>query len=342
MTTSGFELNKKKKVDLVKLIQKLERDADGSRTTTDTERRETQAHQEEVVAATDGLSPESIIQDIGALQLKLNNDLGAVSDQLVNRTRQLQQVSEAITIKGTELDNLHDKEAVLQGIEQLVLDYGEKERTFTTAQETARTEWVREQELHDRSTEERDNELARTRSQDQVDFDYKMRQAKWEVEEKFSDTLRKRNFDEAKRQDDLQRNWDNREQFLADAEGELGGLRTRVEHIDTEVAERVQTEVATETGKVHGTYKHQIAMLNRQAETDVQIRDAQITSLSGQLTATQAEIVDLKATVSSANEKVESMAKAAFTEAGTSRVVAEMQRFQESRNNGQPQRGSRS
>jgi hypothetical protein len=330
MTTKKFDLHKMKKVDLVNKIIEMEKAHAGSSSLTDSQRREQGTENERVLAAVDGVTADKVAQEIAATSVKLTQQLSAVSEQLVDRTRQLEDVNKAVGLKREELERLHGAEVIQTAIEQQIQDFRTQERTNKQQQEEQRQAWMREQQQHEETQEELRTQEAKTRQRQKEEWAYGFQQDQKLEQQEWEDNQRERNLKENERQRELVRAWEDRERKLKEQEEEFTTLQGRVATFAEERDAEIKKQVAIATNTVKRDYTHQIEILSKEKETAQQISDAHIANLTEQNQKFQAEIEQLREHAASVDTRVSEIARAAITEAGSARALTEVTKLSQS------------
>lgn len=147
---------------------------------------------EQTVKAASNVTIEGAVKKITEVNLTIGKTLNDVSQQLTQQVNEFTNISTAVDLKKTELEQLHEKELVLREIEDLNQAKSDLEQSFVD----------RKSEL--------DEQFERERAQREYDFSIETRKQNDELNEQ----IRLKKLEERNRQDDLEREWKRRGEEL--------------------------------------------------------------------------------------------------------------------------------
>lgn len=265
---------------------------------------------EQTVKAASNVTIEGAVKKITEVNLTIGKTLNDVSQQLTQQVNEFTNISTAVELKKAELELLHEKELVLQQIEDLHETKFNLEQTFLD----------RKREL--------DEQFARDRSQREYEFGIETRQQT----DNLNEQIRLKKLEERNRQDELERNWKQREETLKNQETEFASLKQQVMEFPAKLDEALKREAAIVGNSIKRDYEHKLALLEKDRSTENQInlsRIAQLTDINnklvGQLAAAEARIAE-------SEKNVKSIAEKALESSGSQKTLSELQLMQNSPN----------
>ncbi len=317
-------LSKQSKENLVDQIVELEKQLANQPKKTDKEASEETTRAQNVKSAVAGLSAEKVAQELASVSVNLSNQIAKVSEELVRETRRLDDVREAVSLAETELETLHGKDIAASALDHLVLQYREQENELKEVQEEQKKLWARQQAEYQDAQRQRKEETDRTRTREEQQYAYDREQERKIEAAKWDDAKRLRNLGEEERMRNLERAWKDREMDLAKQEQEVAELRTKVTNFPVELDAQIKKAVGEASGSLHGSYKHQIALLQKDKDTSEAILNSQVKQLSDQVAKASTENEKLREQLTKVDQRVQEIASAAIQEAGSAKALTEL------------------
>jgi len=265
---------------------------------------------EQTVKAASNVTIEGAVKKITEVNLTIGKTLNDVSQQLTQQVNEFTNISTAVELKKTELEQLHEKELVLQDIEDLKAQKAEEEAAY----ETRRIELA--------------NEHAREKKQWEYDFSIETRNRNDELNEQ----IRLKKLEERNRQDDLEREWKRRGEELTARETEFMNLKAQVatfpEKLEAEKKEASNAAAAA----VRRDYDHKLALLEKDRATENQINLSKIAQLTDTNNKLAAQLSAAEARIAESERNVKSIAEKALESSGSQKTLSELQLMQNSPN----------
>lgn len=332
--TTKKDLLRQTKDDLAAQIIELEKRVAVETTKTEKDRIEEVVASQSVMQAVENLTADKVAQELAGVSVRLSQQLASVSDELTRETRRLDTVREAVRITLQDLERIHGKDVVASALDVLLLKYRAQEKELATKIQTIRDEWERERLDASEQREREVHDLALEHEREKRDWDFKQEQVRKDDLVKWADKVRVRAIEEDDRKRNLERVWKDREDALHTREAYVKDLEAKIGEFPATLAAAVKTQLDTELGKLHGNYRHQIALLEKDQKTSAQISDAAVANLSKQLLDRDSEVRALREQLAKVDERVQLIATSAIQEAGSAKALSELRGVSASRPDG--------
>jgi hypothetical protein len=318
----------------------------------DTIRRETEAAREsanlknieveqrrstEIRQATEEISVDSVAQQISALGGQIARTLLDLTSRLTGEADQLARVREAVQLERQELERLHKIDIAATSIDQLVQDYEREREKLETEIQTNRSEWEQEARTAERERKEAEEAFRKQRQRENEDYEYKKQLERKKAQDKYEEEVRlleKKNED---RQQELDRNWAQREAALKEREDELVRLRQEVEHLPQRIAAEKETALAEATRQAAANYEQRILILQKDMEAERKVAELQVKTLQESLSQKTEQTASLEKALEEAKRQVQEIALKAIEGASGSRALAHVNQIAMEQAKGRPQ-----
>jgi colicin import membrane protein len=297
------------------------------------------AHQAEVLAKVSQLTPDKVVATVGAVQLDVTKTLSQVSEILVEKTQQLQEVNEAIAIREAVLERLHGVDVVASAIDTLLEQHQQTKEKLETEIAETRLHWAKERDKQADHQEEERIATETAREREQTEYTYKVQQTRRDDHDRWQEQLRIRQREEQTRQEQLIKNWNDRETTLKAQEAEITKLKTDAAEWPVKLEKEVAQKVAIATNTVKRDYEHQIQLLNKDAASKEALATQEITTLRHARQQAEEQIAQLQTKLAEASQRVTEVAQKALESASGQSALAAVQKFaSESSSNGPSKR----
>jgi len=314
---------KRTRATLEKDLREVEQDLDRERAEQTVKSREAAAEEERAARdAVVDLSLDGVAQRAQTLGLEIGRTLAGLTDRLTAEVKLLDDVRRAVALERAELDRLHGRDVLASAREQLLEEYRQKKAELEAEMRARQAEWQAQQDLRARQLKEQEEELRRQRQREREEYEYqktldrKKEQDLHEEESKRLDRALK------ERQETLSRDWSAREAALKEREQELARFKAEVEQfpgrLQTEVARAVAEAVKAQEERA----KQQLALFQKDRETDKQVAALRISGLEDLVTRQTAQIESLQTRLEEARTQVREIAVQAIEGASGARALA--------------------
>lgn len=265
----------------------------------------------ETLKAVDAMNLETVIDNVGKLQVELSTTLGNVTAELTTRIREKDQLDEAIDLKKEQLKTLHGIEVTATTLDEIQATKEEAEQALKKFEADS---LATQAELTKRLRTERERE--------EKDYVYNRDLTRRKERDDYEAELAKAKREEAERAEILKKDWLKREHELQAKEQELVTLRAQAAAFPEELKKETEKKVAIATSAQKREYEHEKAIAAKDAENKLAIRDAQIASLEGTIAALREQIARIEAQLEAARSDAKDVTTKALESASGREVAA--------------------
>lgn len=292
------------------------------------------ARKAKAVADSAELSIEKVTQSLTKAGLDITKTLNNVRELFETELIALETIKEAIEAKKEELEELFDKEVVATSLRDLVLQHEAHLAEWEKNQEETRQAWMKEQADHKAEVQERDAQLAKQRTQEEEEYEYKKRIARRNDEEIWKQQLAQRQREQKETEEALEKNWKEREEVLKKNEAEIAAAKYKLDNFDKLVEENVQKDVAIISSKMKSDFenKAKIAQLEHDGERKMWEHDNKV--LKSLVAAKDAEIEKLRVALDKKDSEIKEVAVAAMEAQSGKAALAAVQEHAQSQSHG--------
>jgi len=281
-------------------------------------RRAAQIQEQEVLSSVKGLNFDSVSKELAGVQVEVQKTLAELSGKLAEQLQKLDNVEGSIALKHEELKNLHQIEAAAITLDDLEAQIKEQ-----------REAWVQEQDQWKREFEEMKQEQRKAWAREQADHQYTQEQKNRKQEDAIQEMFAQKEKANRDKQEQLEKQWNERETELKKRETELAELRTFKENAPEMIKKQANADVAIAVNSVKKEYEHKMVIAAKDAETDKRLADATIQSLQQQIGKQQTQIDDLRTQLSDAHQRVGDISTKALESASGRATSEALQRLME-------------
>jgi hypothetical protein len=281
---------------------------------------------ESVVEQALGYTVEGIVHNLAALQLKVGDELDTLSNILMVEASKLDQIRTALEIEEERARELESSRVAAEALALLGQSH-QREReqwedrahqlrsTLEEEMTTERAKWKEEQRRHDDLVTENEQKTLKERKRSEEVWSYTLAQTR----KREADAYQKRKVDlerellatSARKEAD----WTAREAFLASKADELKALTERDVAFPEELKAAVDRERTAAIRKANDESKVTAQLAERDAQSSLQICEAQIEMLTKQLETQSEQIRSLMSQLSIATAQSQELAVKAIDSA---------------------------
>lgn len=281
-------------------------------------RRAAAIQEKEVLTSVQGLSLDSVSKSITDTQVEVQKVLADLSAKVMERLQQLEQIQEAIGVRQEELKTLHDIEVKATTIDELDEQIAKQRRT-----------WEEEQAEKKRTFAEMQSERNKTWKREEEEYQYKLAQEHRKLEDSFQALMEKQQKANSDKQEQLDKNWAERETELKKRETELVELRTFKEQAPEMVKKEVNAQVAVATNSVKKEYETKAQLAAKDADVEKRLADQTVKALQDTIAKQQAQLDEMKAQREQALRAVQEISAKALESASGRATTDALQRILE-------------
>jgi hypothetical protein len=262
------------------------------------------------------LSPETIISEVGALQVSLQSTLANVSAAITDKIEKMKQVDEAISLKEERIVELYDIDQEALTLEDVKNRRSEEEAEWTRSREERRKVWSEEQAERNRIWQREQEEHAYLTTTEQQ-----------RKKEEFEAEVIRLKRDETLRSERLQKDWADREAELLERENELIELRDKVSKVDDTMKAEVAKAEAVLGNKLKRDYDYQIQLLDKDIQAERSLNNAKVESLNATISALSDQLEEAHRQLVAARQDAKEVTERALESASGRQVSAALQSY---------------
>ena len=249
------------------------------------------------------LAIDKVVQDASAISLTVGRALSGLSEQLVQKLGEFEDVSQAVDYERQELARLHQIDVAKCAIDNLVEEYRNKQSDLISGIEYQKAAWTKEAFDYAKTVSERNTETEKSRKRELADYEYnKVQEAKF-AKEALNEELRKIARNNQDRQEDLERDWATRESTIKMSEAELANMRAQVAAFPEQLKKEVAKGEAIVTNTLNSKFQTEKTLLQKEMETNTRI-------FSQEKAALQATILQQTNQISALQDQLEKVKEA--------------------------------
>lgn len=272
--------------------------------------------------AIEGVTVDTVVQDVASLGLRVGNALSDLSAQLVAEVRQLDQVRAVLALERRELERLHQIDIAATAIDMLVQDYDQRKRALDGEISAARAAWDAETSERERADKEYEDALKKLRQREAEDFDYRKAMERKKAQDKYDEEQRLVEKKNRERQDSLEKSWQEREAVLKAQEDELKQLKKEAAALPQRLNDEVARAVAETTVAVRREAEQQVQLAAKDRESESRVAELKISTLEETLARQSQQIAAQQKQVDDAKQQVQEIAVKAIEGASGARALA--------------------
>lgn len=277
--------------------------------------KKTKKQSEKVLESVAVLKPQTVIEEIGALQSSLQNTLAGLSAQISTKLEQMRNVEEAIVLKEGELKDLYGIEAEAISLEEM--------RANCEAEEV---DWEKKSVERQAQWDDDEEERAKRWQREEEEHTYDVAQRTKRAAEDFNIEVAARRRAESIRMEDLQKQWKTREDALLEQEKDVATLRTQVAGFDDRLKAELAKAEAIAVNRVKKEYEHEVVMLKKDIEAERMLNATKVSALDDTINGLQGQIADLQKQLADARQDSKDVTSAALRSASGHQTMQALQR----------------
>lgn len=277
--------------------------------------RKTKAEESAILEAVKDLKPEDVVNQIGELQLKMQSTLAGLSAVIAGKVEQKEKVDEAIALKERELAEVYEIEREVTSLEDLRSQREEDDANWRKNLDDRRKAWEEE-------TKERNKRWMR----EQEEHDYNTQQKEKAWQDAFDAQVERTQRAEANRQQDLERQWNERERGLREKEIQFTELTEKVAAFPEELKKEVAKAEAIVENRLKTKFQHEAALAAKDAESEKALFEARATSLRAKVNDLEEEVRQLHDQLAIARKDVNDVTAKALESASGRQVAQALQK----------------
>jgi len=259
------------------------------------------AEQTKVLQKVSAMNANDLNNEFSNMQITVQKTFAGLQAEVNNRYSTCEELDTAIILKQSRLKDLHGIEATAIQLDDLQAQLEAQRNQIATERNDA-----------DQAAADLENSRNQQRKREDDQWKYETDQRHRKIVDDFNQNLLKQQRDEASRQEALNKSWKDREDNLAEQEGELTSLRAQVDAFPAKMDAEVKKAVAINENSIKREYETKIALLAKDSEVNTKLNKERETALQSTITRLEGQNIALGAQVESAEKRAAEIAKTAF------------------------------
>ncbi|MBI3680095.1 MAG: hypothetical protein HY235_06825 [Acidobacteria bacterium] len=311
------------KAEVQQAFRDIEQETNEARKTADSKSEEVaQLREQEVKAAFQDFTVESVVDRISELSVQITRSLSGVSEQLSGEVSRLTMAREAVEIERREIERLHKKDVALTAIDQLVQEYAQKKQQLEADMEAQRADWETEENAREKERKEYEENLKKARQREVEDYEYKKALERKKAQDKYDEEQRLVERRNQERQEQLEKSWQVRETALKEREQELERLRKESQEFPSRLQAEVDKAVKEALKAADAKHAQDQIILKKDGEAEKRVAELRIKALEETVAIQRAQMEALDRRVEDAKTQVQEIAVKAIEGASGARALA--------------------
>lgn len=271
--------------------------------------------EDRIVTSVKALTAPDVVGKIGNLQIDIQSTLANIATCITGQLEQLKNTDTAIAAQETRLQELYEIEKEAQSIEQILLSQKDEQERYSKLIAARNEEYAENDADRNKKWKREDEEHA---------YAVALRNKKALDDHQALVDSNRRN--EAIRQATLQTDWTNREAELKARETEFNDFKKKVEGFEAVLKSEVSKAETILGNTIKKQYEHQIALLQKDMESERNMSDAKIHSYQVQVGQMHEQIVELNKQLAAARNDAKEVTSQALQSASGRQVVDALQK----------------
>lgn len=322
-TTTTAPRIKRPKAEVEREFLRIQEEVTAAQQAPDTKVAESLKRREaEVRKAVEGVSVESVVQNVAGLGLEISKALADLSQKLVEEVHRLASIREAVELETRELERIHKIDIAATALDQLVQDYARQKELLENEIATLRASWEEERRQAERDRKEYDDGLKKQRQREVEDYEYRKTLERKKAQDKYEEEVQFREKQNREKQEALEKSWQARESALKEREEDLVRLRKEVEEFPVRLRKEIEQAAAEAARSTEHKSEQQILLFNKEAETERRLAELRIKALEETLSRQTAQQGALQKQLDEAKQQVQEIAVKAIEGASGAKALS--------------------
>lgn len=257
---------------------------------------------ENAVASVALLTPKSAMDKLNAAKLAISDKLAEVDAAVLERIQEMNNLDIAIAERKKEIKDLHDIEVTAETLDALKVEL----ENFKVESEAVQTKVESD---HNEMVADR----AKTWAREEADHKFAIEQRNKRDEEMLKADSERRQREERIRMEDVNRNLTSRIEAVEEREKKMTDLEAQVAAMPGKIEDGIKSEVAKVTEALKTKYEHEKALAQKDFDAKNALLQAQITSLTAQVTEANKVKLEALTTADRARNELNALAQAAVS-----------------------------
>ncbi len=261
----------------------------------------------------------AIVNDVAGLQLNFNEVLETLSKKLENETTKLQDLRQAIQVEQQTLEQLKQVKVSAETLDilvyehqqtlaQLSQDHQSALQNLSKQQQQIEAQWQQQaQDFEQENIEYEANKTkARQQAEEEYSYDYQRKVKLAEDKYKEDKRLLERQLNQSNAE--KQKDWQQREQQLAEQADELVALQQKVAQAPEKLKQEANKAREKAIQKIHNDAKVELELLSKDNQASIEVYELKVRSLEADIQEQAQQIDDLSKQLNHALQQVQALA----------------------------------
>lgn len=266
--------------------------------------RKAKADNQKVLDAVSNLSAETVIDQIGELQVNLQATLAGLGAAVTSKVEQMKAVDEAIALKESELQDVYGIEQEAMSLEEMKLQRDNESKEWETEKTARQIQWDEEDEERNKRWQREEEEHA-----------YMVAQRNDRTNQEHRSLVEKNQRAEKIRQEELVRSWTERENVLKTQESEVAALKEQVAGFEDRLKTEVRKAEAIAESRLKKQHEHELALMEKDINAERNLHATKVSALDDTIETLTERIASLQRDLDSARKDAKEVTTAALQSA---------------------------
>lgn len=273
------------------------------------------------LVAAQTLDVPTVVKEMGDLQVLVQSSLANLSAALTGKVQRFTELDKAVSLTEQRIAELHAIEGEALSLDSIKALRAQERELADKERIEREAEW--EQEDADRTKQwERQEE----------EHEYETRVKNQRAQDEFNAEIERQKRIEAIRQEEVKRQWADRENALKTQEAEVKALRDKDSTFEARVKSEVTRAEAILKNSMERDHKHTLALITKETETNAMLHDGKVSSFQATIDSLRTQVTDLSAQLLAARADAKDVATQALQSASGRQVADALTRVVDTQN----------
>ncbi len=278
---------------------------------------------QELVTKASDYTVDNIVNGMALLQLQFGSSINELTETLTTESVKLEELKKAIAVEKNHLQQLSQVKLVADTLHILEQEHQEKLRLLeektskqkediTKETENYRRQWEKEQEEFTSKIQEEDELLQQQREQEAADYQYELARQRVVETDDYEEDKRQQQTELADIGEEKEKDWEQREQYLADNEKEFTENQEKIATFEDKIKEAYNKAKGDAIKEADRKAKVQADLLEKEWEAEKQGYEFKLESLQATIERQINQINELTTQLQETNAQSQNLAMKAF------------------------------
>lgn len=240
------------------------------------------AENQTVLAKAQSADIPTVVKEMGDLQVLVQSSLSNLSAALTSKVQHFSELDKAVSLTEQRIAELHAIEGEVLSLESVKALRATEQEEAVKAKADREAQWAEEDKARAKQWKREFEEHAyTTKMQNQRALD------------EFNAEVERQKRVELVRQEELLREWSDRENKIKSQEQDVQALRDQAATFEARVKNEVSRAEAIVKNSLERDHKHTLALLAKETETTVRLHQGEVDSFKATIDALRNQVADL-------------------------------------------------